>query len=220
MLWKENFHSTSKNTLYKSIFYFFIFPADKKIMLLECSSMLPNKTEVKSYITRFNFRISYRVTFAVFLAATNLALSTAQAAPSTKTSQHSGETTWINTKNVKLQIQIGNTRMLATLNNSPTAHSFAALLPITMTLRDLSTAEKVSDALPTRLSEEGAPKRDMGTIGDIAYYAPWGNIAFYRDEGPDASGVIKIGKIISGLEALNSFGRVTITISLINQFQP
>lgn len=103
--------------------------------------------------------------------------------------------------------------MLATLNNSPTAQSFAVLLPITMTLRDISTAEKVSDALPTRLSEEGAPKRGMGTIGDIAYYSPWGNIAFYRDKGPNASGVIKIEKIISGVEALNYSGRVTITVS-------
>lgn len=178
--------------------------------------MVPSKFAVKSHITRFNFSGTCRVTCAAFLAGTNLALSTVQAAPSIRTSEHSEETTRINTQNIKLQIHIGNTNMLAILNNSLTAQSFAALLPITMTLRDLSPAEKVSDALPTRLSEEGAPKRDMGMIGDIAYYAPWGNIAFYRDEGPNASGVIKIGKIISGVEALNYSGRVTITVSRMN----
>ncbi|MFT4066791.1 cyclophilin-like fold protein [Paraburkholderia sp.] len=114
---------------------------------------------------------------------------------------------------VNIRIDIGAKVMTATLDDNPTARDFASLLPLTMTLRDLSDAEKVSGALPRGLSEAGAPPTDAGTVGDIAYYAPWKNIAFYRGHGPDASGVIRIARITSGMEALNRSGQVRVTIS-------
>ena len=114
---------------------------------------------------------------------------------------------------VNIRIAIGSANMVATLDDNPTARDFVALLPLTVTLRDFSSAEKVSGALPKRLSEEGAPATDAGAVGDIAYYAPWGNIAFYRGGGPDAPGVIKIAKITSGIDALNQTGQVRATIT-------
>ena len=117
---------------------------------------------------------------------------------------------------VNIHIAIGSTSMVATLEDNPTARDFISLLPLTITLRDFSPAEKVSGALPKRLSEEGAPATAAGAVGDIAYYAPWGNIAFYRGRGPDASGVIKIAKITSGIEVLNQPGQVRVTISRAN----
>ena len=114
---------------------------------------------------------------------------------------------------VTLHIAIGSKSMTATLEDNPTARDFAALLPLTVTLREFSPAEKVSGALPRRLSEEGAPATDAGAVGDIAYYAPWGNIALYRGQGPDAAGVIKIARITSGMEALQQPGQVRVTIS-------
>ncbi len=117
---------------------------------------------------------------------------------------------------VNIRIAIGSSIMVATLENNPTARDFASQLPLTVTLRDFSAAEKISDALPKRLSEDNAPATDAGAVSDIAYYAPWNNIAFYRGNGPDASGVIKIAKIISGIEVLNQQGNVRATISLDN----
>ena len=63
-----------------------------------------------------------------------------------------------------------------TLTDSPTARDFASLLPLTVTLKDYAGTEKISD-LPKRLSTEGAPKGFDPSVGDIAYYAPWGNLA-------------------------------------------
>ncbi|MDR2259444.1 MAG: hypothetical protein LBE06_00605 [Azoarcus sp.] len=114
---------------------------------------------------------------------------------------------------MNIRIAIGAASMAATLEDNPTARDFAALLPLTVTLRDFGATEKVSDTLPKRLSEEGAPASDAGAAGDIAYYAPWGNIAFYRGCGPDAAGVIKIATIFSGIEALDQPGRLRATIS-------
>lgn len=113
-----------------------------------------------------------------------------------------------------IRLAIGSTSLTATLEDNPTARSFIKLLPLTLTLKDYGEAEKISGALPHRLSQDAAPRSDAGATGDIAYYAPWGNIAFYRGPGPEAAGVIKIGKITSGLEALNRPGIVRVTISL------
>jgi hypothetical protein len=112
-----------------------------------------------------------------------------------------------------IRIAIGAATMLATLEDNQTARDLAARLPLAVTLRDFSPAEKVSDPLPDRLSQEGAPASDAGRTGDIAYYAPWGNIAFYRGEGPKAVGVIRIARIISGADALKQPGQLRATIS-------
>lgn len=117
------------------------------------------------------------------------------------------------THHVNIHIAVGTVIMTATLEDNLTARDFAALLPLTVSLRDLSSAEKVSGALPKSLSEEGAPATDAGATGDIAYYAPWHNIAFYRGRGPDAAGVIRIAKITSNAEALNQPGQMNVTIS-------
>lgn len=118
-------------------------------------------------------------------------------------------------QHVEIRIAVGQQVMTAVLDDTPTARDFIALLPLTVTLRDYSKAEKVSDALPRRLSEDGAPAKAAGETGDIAYYAPWGNIAFYRGQGPDAPGVIRIGKILNGSDALSQPGQISTTISRV-----
>lgn len=114
---------------------------------------------------------------------------------------------------MKVWILVGTASMTATLEDNPTARDFADRLPLTLTLRDFGDAEKVSDALPVRLSEAGALATDAGAAGDIAYYAPWRNIAFYRGRGPDAAGVVRIGRIVSGEEILNQPGLLQVTIT-------
>lgn len=46
------------------------------------------------------------------------------------------------------------------------------LLPLTLTLEDYASTEKISD-LPKRLSTQGAPAGIDPSVGDVTYYAPW-----------------------------------------------
>ena len=62
--------------------------------------------------------------------------------------------------------------------DSETTRDFISLLPLTLTLSDYAQTEKVSD-LPRRLSTADAPDGVDPDVGDIAYYAPWGNLAIY-----------------------------------------
>jgi hypothetical protein len=115
---------------------------------------------------------------------------------------------------MKIRLKVVDKVLTATLIDSKTTQDFISLLPLTLTLKDYAGTEKVSD-LPKKLSTEGAPSGSDPSIGDITYYAPWGNLAiFYRDFGY-ASGLVILGKIDSGIEAFVVPGSVKVTIELI-----
>lgn len=74
-----------------------------------------------------------------------------------------------------------------------------------------AATEKIS-YLPRKLSTAGAPAGSDPSAGDITYYAPWGNLAiFYKDFGY-SRGLIQLGRIDSGIEALNVPGSLKVTI--------
>jgi len=79
---------------------------------------------------------------------------------------------------MKIRLKLEDKVLTATLNDSKTARDFVAQLPLTLTLTDYSKTEKISD-LPKKLSTDGAPSGSDPSVGDIAYYAPWGNLAFF-----------------------------------------
>jgi hypothetical protein len=120
------------------------------------------------------------------------------------------------TEEMKIRIEIGEKVVTATLNSSQTARDFVSLLPLTMTLEDYAKTEKIS-YLPRKLSTEGAPAGSDSAVGDITYYAPWGNLAiFYKDSGPGyANGLVILGKIDGDMEAFSAPGSVKVTIELV-----
>ena len=102
---------------------------------------------------------------------------------------------------MEIRLTVGGTVLTATMLDNATSQDFISLLPLTLTLRDYAATEKVSD-LPRRLSTAGAPAGVDPAVSDIAYYAPWGNLAiFYRDFGY-SSGLVKLGSIEAGIEDL------------------
>lgn len=104
--------------------------------------------------------------------------------------------------NMKIRLRVNDKTITATLIDSKTTRDFISLLPLAVTSEDYAGTEKISD-LPKRLSTEGAPSGSDPSVKDITYYAPWGNLAiFYRDSGY-ARGLVILGKIDSGIEALN-----------------
>lgn len=115
---------------------------------------------------------------------------------------------------MEVRLRVNDAVLMATLVDSETTRDFISLLPLTLTLQDYAGTEKISD-LPQRLSTEGAPADSVPSLGDITYYAPWGNLAiFYRDFGY-ASGLVILGKIDSGTEALNVPGSINLSIELV-----
>lgn len=115
---------------------------------------------------------------------------------------------------MKIRITIGEKVVTATLTDSEAARDFVSLLPLTLVLEDYAGTEKISD-LPKRLSTQGAPAGSDPSVGDIAYYAPWGNLAiFYRDFGY-SSGLVILGKIDGEMEAFGAPGSVKAIIEMV-----
>lgn len=113
---------------------------------------------------------------------------------------------------VKIRIQLDDRSLTATLEDGDAARSFVSLLPLTLTLTDYNSTEKIAD-LPEKLSTKDAPGGIDPDVGDITYYAPWGNLAiFYRDFGY-SSGLVKLGRIDSGVELLS--GRRPVRVKIV-----
>ena len=112
---------------------------------------------------------------------------------------------------MKIRLTVDGRLITATLIDSPTTRDFLSLLPLTLTLEDYANTEKIA-YLPRKLSEKDAPAGVDPSVGDITYYAPWGNLAlFYKDFGY-AKGLIKLGSMDDGVEVFNAPGSVTVTI--------
>ena len=101
-----------------------------------------------------------------------------------------------------VQLDVGGTVLAAELDDNPTARALLALLPITLTLHDFNETEKVAD-LPRRLPVNGAPDFATPRTGDIAYYAPWGNLAIYYRGFRSSPGLVVLGRITSDLRTLS-----------------
>ena len=113
----------------------------------------------------------------------------------------------------RVRIIIDKTSIEATLADSDTARDFASLLPLTLSMNDLFRREKFA-ALPRAISEQGKRTHDYA-VGTIGYWPPGPDVAiFYRHDGEriPAPGLIVIGKIKAGVEALSVRGAIRATI--------
>jgi hypothetical protein len=155
----------------------------------------------------FGWTLSTPLVAAAFLAWIGLP-GAAVAQPPEKTFHQQVE------EMTKIRITVEGTEITATLDSNATSRDLISLLPMTLTLGDYNETEKVSD-LPKRLSTEGAPEGTDPSVGDITYYAPWGNLAlFYRDFGY-ARGLVHLGRVQSGIEVFKQPGPLTVTIERV-----
>jgi hypothetical protein len=119
------------------------------------------------------------------------------------------------TSEARVRITIGDKSIEATLADSDAARDFASLLPLTLAMNDLFRREKFAP-LPRAISEQGKRTHDYA-VGTIGYWPPGPDVAiFYRQdwERIPEPGLIVLGKINAGVEALNVAGAIRATIEL------
>ena len=120
--------------------------------------------------------------------------------------------------NMKIQIDIEGSKqpIWVTLINSHASQDLIQQLPLSLTLKDYAATEKIAN-LPQKLSTQGAAKGYAGQSGDLTYYAPWGNLAFfYQDSDVGyANGLIFLGKIDSLLKEFSQKSQINILISQV-----
>lgn len=112
---------------------------------------------------------------------------------------------------IRIHVIVGNETLAATLDDTPAGRDFARLLPLTLTLDDYHATEKVAD-LPRKLDTEGAPATYAAKVGDITYYAPWGNLAIFYKPFRSASGLVRLGAFDGPIDALRQGGEIPVRI--------
>jgi hypothetical protein len=117
---------------------------------------------------------------------------------------------------MKIRIEVEGRRIIAVLDNNATAKDFASLLPLMLTLDDYNGTEKISD-LPKKLSTRGAPEGVAPVAGDLAYYAPWGNLAIFYTDFEYSPGLVKLGTIESSAKVFERSGSLRVTIEPIEE---
>jgi hypothetical protein len=118
-------------------------------------------------------------------------------------------------QSMKIRLKVEDKVMTATLIDSKTTRDFVSLLPLTMTMNDLFQREKFAH-LPRPISEEGK-RTHTYEVGQVIYWSPARDVAiYYRNDGEKIPnpGIIVIGKIESGVAALDVPGSVKVTIEL------
>jgi hypothetical protein len=117
---------------------------------------------------------------------------------------------------MKIRITIDGKAVEGTLLDNATARDLVSLLPLEVQLKDHAATEKIA-YLPRKLSTAGAPEGSTPSAGDIAYYAPWGNLALFHKGFEYSPGLVLLGRIDTGLEALRSAGAAKATIERVTQ---
>lgn len=130
----------------------------------------------------------------------------------TPTAERKGREAAVGTK---IRLKVGDKVLSTTLIDSETTRDFVSLLPLTLTMNDLFSREKFA-RLPRPLSE-GGKRTYTYDLGDLIYWSPGPDVAvYYRDDSEKipAPGIIVLGKVDSGIEALDVTGPVKVTIEL------
>jgi hypothetical protein len=98
------------------------------------------------------------------------------------------------------------------------SRAFAALPPLSLMLTDYARIERIA-ALPRKLTLESAAAGVPVKAGDIACYAPWGSLAIFaeNDDGDYVRGLVRLGRVETGLPALQRPGPLNVRIERIEQ---
>lgn len=117
--------------------------------------------------------------------------------------------TTLEAKEMKIKITLDKQIHYATLADNPASRSLMAKLPFSLPLEDYADSEKI--ARPAfKLDTARAPARYQGKPGDITYYAPWGNLALFYRGGPDAAGLVYLGRFDGDYRALATAQKIKI----------
>ena len=115
---------------------------------------------------------------------------------------------------MKIRVEFNEATITYTLCDNPSARDFVSLLPLDLRTDDYSTNEKIS-YLPRKLTEEDSGPFDNERPGDLGYYAPWGNLAFFYAGYRYSSGLIRLGRIDGDFAPLLRRGKFDLRIELL-----
>lgn len=106
-----------------------------------------------------------------------------------------------NEEQIKISTDKGN--IIVQLEDNSVTKDLLGRLPLMLQFENYNDTEKIA-YLDTQLDISDAPDKCTPKSGDLAYYAPWGNLAFFYQDFRESPELVPLGKIIEGKEYLDS----------------
>jgi hypothetical protein len=117
---------------------------------------------------------------------------------------------------IRVKLTFNNEEVFVRMYDNPTSRDFLERLPLTLTFEEYGGFEKMS-ILEEDLTTENAPSGRVPSTGDFAYYAPWTNVTIFYEDWQYSEGLIKLGKIESGVEKFQDINSdFTVTIEKVD----
>lgn len=115
---------------------------------------------------------------------------------------------------VRVKITVGETELIAVMEDNATTQAIIEQMPMTLSMMDLYEREMCyrygAYALPTdNLRSDGY------AVGDIAYWAPGGSLVILYKQNGEQFERQHLGHIDSGVEIFESTGDVDVTFELV-----
>lgn len=102
---------------------------------------------------------------------------------------------------MKIHVIANGETLTATLASGEAAKDFYQMLPLELELSDYAGEEKIS-YLPRKLDTSRAPDGVAAAVGDINYYAPWGNVAIFYRPHARSRGLVHLGRFDGDFSAI------------------
>lgn len=116
---------------------------------------------------------------------------------------------------MRLRFVFADQDFTATLEDNPSARNLFSMLPLDLTISDYSTNEKIA-YLPRKLTEEGSGRFSSEAVGDLCYYAPWGNLAMFHGPYNWSRGLIRLGRLDQGPKPLLVRGEHPLRVEILS----
>ena len=106
----------------------------------------------------------------------------------------------------RIKFSFDNKEIIVALENNSATENFLNQLPLELRFEDFNRTEKIS-TLPKELDTSNSPNSCIPKNGDLTYYSPWGNLAFFYKDFRHSNGLVPLGKIVSGRENLEDINK-------------
>ena len=140
--------------------------------------------------------------------------SAAENTDNTSVEESSTTTNESEVSEVRVKITVGDTELIATLENNATTQAIARQMPMTLPMMDLYGRE-----MCYRYGAYALPTDDMRSdgyeVGDIAYWAPGGSLVILYAQNGEQFERQHLGHIDSGVEVFENTGDVDVTFELM-----
>lgn len=115
---------------------------------------------------------------------------------------------------MRLRLTFAGQEFTATLEDNPSARELFAMLPLDLMIDDYSTNEKIS-YLPRKLTDDGGMRFGNEAVGDLCYYAPWGNLTMFHGPYRWSRGLIRLGRLDHGARSLLLRGKFPLHVDAL-----